>query len=72
MINTYNSKTGINGERLNLVVNEELKKFYFHTCNVFNKGEVTNEMGIREVKRMAKELISDGYTEVKYAEAKNW
>ena len=66
MIKTYNSKTGANGQRLNLVINETLKEFYFHTCNVFNFGEVENELGIREVQRLKKDYEREGYAEVKH------
>jgi len=73
MIRTYNSKTGANGQRLNLVINETLKEFYFHTCNIFNLGEVENELGIREVQRLKKDYERDGYAEVKYSQVKeNW
>jgi len=70
MIKTYNSKTGANGQRLNLVINETLKEFYFHTCNVFNFGEVENDLGIREVQRLKKDYESEGYKEAKHSEVK--
>jgi len=73
MIKTYNSKTGTNGQRLNLVINETLKEFYFHTCNIFDLGEVENELGIREVQRLKKDYENEGYKEVKHSQVKeNW
>ena len=68
MIKTYNSKTGANGQRLNLVINETLKEFYFHTCNVFDLGEVENDLGIREVQRLKKDYVNEGYKEAKHKE----
>lgn len=66
MIITFNSKTGINGQRLNLVINETLKEFYYSDHNTFNFGNIENDLGIREVQRMRKEYITEGYKEARY------
>lgn len=72
-INTYNSKFDTYGNRKNLVVNEDKKEIYFSGCNAFNLGNVTEDLGIREVNRMYKEFLADGYTEVKHSEVRdNW
>lgn len=67
MIKTYNSKHDIYGNRLNLVVNEIKKEIYFNGCNAFNLGEVIDNLGIREVNRMKKEYIANGYKLVSHA-----
>lgn len=73
MIKTYNSKHDIYGNRLNLVVNEEKQEIYFYGCNAYNLGEVYNDLGIREVQRLKKEYIAEGYTMVSHAEVRdNW
>lgn len=73
MIRTYNSKHDIYGNRLNLVINEEKKELYFYGCNAYNIGEVTNDLGIREVNRMHKEFLKEGYKPVSHAEVRdNW
>ena len=70
---TYNSKTGSNGQRLNLVINEERKEMFFHTCNVFDLGDIYDENGIREVNRLYKDFLRQGYKEVKSSEVRmNW
>lgn len=69
---TYNSKVNFYGNRLNLLVNETKKELYFHTCHVFDKGNVHNDLGIREVQHIYKGLLSDGYKEVKFEVAKLW
>ena len=70
---TYNSKHDIYGNRLNLVINEEKKELYFYGCNAYNLGNVINDLGIREIKRMYKEFIADGYKKVSHATVRdNW
>lgn len=71
MINTYNSKHDIYGNRRNLVVNYETKEIYYYGCNVFNLGNVQNDLGIREVERMKKEFIKEGYTVVSHAHVRD-
>ena len=69
----YNSKTGSNGQRLNLVINEERKEIFFHTCNVFDLGDIYDENGIREVNRLYKDFLQQGYKEVKSQDVRlNW
>lgn len=70
-IRTYNSKTGTNGQRLNLVINEDRKEIFFHTCNVFDLGNINNDLGIKEIQRLKNEFINNGYKEVKYINVKN-
>lgn len=73
MISTFNSKHDIYGNRRNLVANYETKEIYFYGCNAFNLGNVKNDLGIREVERMKKEFINDGYTMVSHAHVRdNW
>lgn len=71
-ITTFNSKTGIDGQRYNLVVNEDTKQLYYHSCNTWNLGNIINELGIRQINKMYKDFIKDGYTEVKHSEVKKW
>lgn len=71
MVKTYNSKHDIYGNRRNLTVNYDTKEFYFYGCNVFNIN-ATNDLGIREVNRMHKELVADGYKEVGHEIAREW
>ncbi len=72
MIKTFNSKLDINGNRLNLVVNFGTKEVWFYGCNCFNKGIVTDGMGIREVNRMYKEFVKEGYKRVQHEVAREW
>lgn len=73
MKTTYNSRHDIYGNRLNLVVNEEKKELYFNGCNTYNLGNIINNLGIREVNRMYKDFVSDGYKKVSHAEVRdNW
>lgn len=70
---TYNSKHDIYGNRLNLVVNEDKKEIYFYGSNAYNLGNVIDDLGIREVKRIHKEFLQDGYIKVSHAEVRdNW
>jgi hypothetical protein len=71
-ITTYNSRTGNNGQRLNLVVNEDTKEFYFATHNTFNKGNVEDGLGAREVKNIRDNLIMNGYNNVNWETVNNW
>lgn len=71
MIKTYNSKHCINGNRRNLVVNTDTKEVYFSGCNAFNIGEVQNNLGIREVNRLHKEYLQDGYKNVSHAHVRD-
>lgn len=72
MVNTYNSKHDVNGNRLNLVVNTDTKELWFYGCNCFNKGSIYEGCGIREVNRIKKEYISEGYKQVAHDVARNW
>jgi len=72
MVFTYNSKHDIYGNRLNLVVNYETKEYYFYGCDAFNKGNVINNLGIREVNKQKKELDREGYKKVDHATATMW
>lgn len=73
MITTYNSKHDIYGNRLNLVINEEKKEVYFSGGNAFNLGNVIDDLGIREVNRMHKEFLAEGYKKVSHSEVRdNW
>lgn len=65
-IRTFNSKTNLNGNRLNLVINEDLKEKYFAGGNTFNLGEVENGLGIREVQRLNKMFEEQGYQNVSW------
>jgi hypothetical protein len=64
---TYNSKHDIYGNRRNLVVNHDLKEVYFYGCNAYNLGVVVDNLGIREVNKMYKEYINQGYKTVSHA-----
>ena len=72
MLTTYNSKTGTNGQRYNLLVNDGTKEFYFAGHNTFNKGNVIDGLGAREIKNMRDDLISQGYTNTAWEVAKTW
>lgn len=72
MITTYNSRTGNNGQRLNLVVNEDTKEFYFATHNTFNKGNVEDGLGAREIKNIRDNLKENSYINVPWEIAKEW
>lgn len=73
MLVTYNSKFDIYGNRRNLVVNEDTQEFYYNGGNAFNIGEVIDDLGIREVDRMKKNYISNGFTMVSHAHVRdNW
>jgi hypothetical protein len=70
---TYNSKFDINGNRLNLVVNHDKRELFFYGCNAYNLGTEYSDCGIREVNRLHKEFIADGYKPVSHAEVRdNW
>lgn len=72
-IKTYNSKFDINGNRRNLIVNYDTKQFYYNGGHAFSLGVETDNLGIREVDRMKKELISEGYEPVSHAHVRdNW
>lgn len=72
-ITTYNSKHDVYGNRRNLTVNHDKKELYFYGCNCYNLGNVYNDMGIREVNRLHKEFLSEGYKTVSHAEVRdNW
>ena len=71
-IKTYNSKTCIYGNRRNLTVNYDTKELFYYGCNVFNKGTVINGLGIREVNRKYKKLLSEGYKSVSHEVAREW
>ena len=71
-IKTFNSRTCIYGNRRNLVVNEETKEFYYSGCNAYNLGEAENDLGIREVNWMYKDLkANEEYTEVSHAHVRD-
>lgn len=72
-ITTYNSKFDIYGNRRNLCVNFDTKEVWFYGGNCFNLGNVIDDCGIREVNRMHKEFIEDGFKPVSHAEVRdNW
>lgn len=71
-LRTYNSKHNSMGNRLNLVLNDELKAFYFDTLHVFDKGKCRDGLLINEVKRIKRDAINKGYVEVSHEVAKKW
>ena len=72
-IKTYNSKHDIYGNRTNLCVNFTKKEVWFYGCNAFNIGDVMDGLGIREVNRLHKEFIAEGFKPVSHAEVRdNW
>lgn len=72
MLVTYNSKFDLYGNRRNLVVNHETKEIYYSGGHVFDLGTVHNGCGIREVDRMKKEYLQDGFKSVPHEVAKHW
>lgn len=70
---TYNAKTNRNGNRLNLVVNHSTKELYFYGCNAFNLGNVYDDLPIRFVSNMHKDLLAEGWTTVSHSHVRdNW
>lgn len=70
---TYNSKTNIYGNRLNLVLNHTTKQFYFYGGHVFDKGEVHDEQLQRDIKRIKNYYEKEeGYTSTSHLEASKW
>lgn len=69
---TLNSKSNTYGNRYNLVINDEIQEYYFNGSNAFNIGNVVNEIGVNEIKRIEKELKKEGYEKVDHARVKAW
>ena len=67
MIKTFNSKSCVYGNRRNLVVNYDKKEIYFSGCHAYDLGIVKSDLGIREVNRMYKEYLKEGYTQVQHS-----
>jgi hypothetical protein len=72
MLVTYNSKHDVYGNRRNLVVNHDTKEIYYSGGHVFDLGTVHSDCGIREVDRMKKEYLAEGYKSVPHSTANLW
>ena len=64
---TYNSKHDIYGNRRNLCVNYTTREVWFYGGHCFNLGNIHDGLGIREVNRLHKEFIADGFVPVSHA-----
>jgi hypothetical protein len=71
-IETKNSKTLSNGNRLNLVINHTTKEFYYNGCNAFNIGFVTNNLLKRDIIAELRILKELDYQEVPHYRVVEW
>lgn len=72
MLITLNSRLDKYGNRRNMIINYDEKAFYLYGAHVADKGEVINNLPIKEIYRKQQELIARGFYQVEYEVLRNW